>query len=550
MVRIARRLAVVLALAALVAPMAPVTASSAPARPLPDAQVVEAATKFTGSWSSYHTYAEMVSEIQAVAAAHPDLVRLQSIGKSYQGRTLWLARVSQDVTVDHGRPEVLFEGGTHALEHMGVEMTLHLLGWLADGYATDARVRNIVDTRTVWILFNLNPDGSEYDISGSSFRSWRKNRMPNARTTAVGTDLNRNWDYHWGCCGLVSANPASVYYRGSKPFSTPEAEALRAFIASRVVNGKQQIRTAVDFHESGRFVLWPYDYTTTDVPVDMTAMDRNVLAALGRKMASSNGYKPMQSSDMYTDSGTLTDWIYGRYRTFAYTIEMGTNVYRTNATMLAEVNRNRGAALTLAEAAGCPYAILGAAYATARCGAFDDDFEIARGWTVNPDGTDTATTIATGRFTRGHPARIVSLGMTLQPDTVPSGRYAMVTGLGTGSTSNSYDLDGTSTIRSVPVTLPADLGQKLSFRWFFGHLANSTADDHLRAIVEDEGGTQTVVWERAGSAARVAGAWASASVSLDAWAGQTVRIRFEAADAANASTVEAGVDDVRVTRPS
>jgi hypothetical protein len=47
----------------------------------------------------------------------------------------------------------------------------------------------------------------------------------------------------------------------------------------------------------------------------------------------------------------------------------------------------------------------------------------------------------------------------------------------------------------------------------------------------------------------VAGAWRSASVSLDAWAGQAIRIRFEAVDAAGASTIDAGLDDVRVTRP-
>ncbi|HEY5628633.1 MAG TPA: M14 family metallopeptidase, partial [Candidatus Limnocylindrales bacterium] len=411
------RLLAVLALAAVVSlPTPPVSASAAPAGASASAGLP--ASTFTGSWSAYRTYAAMVSDIKAVAAAHPDLVQLRSIGTSVQGRPLWLAKVSQDVDVDAGRPEVLFEGGTHALEHMGVEMTIRLLHWLTDGYGSDAQVTGIVNTRVVWILFNLNPDGSEYDISGSSFRGWRKNRQPNVGTTAIGTDLNRNWGYRWGCCGLVSSSPSSGYYRGRAPYSAPEVTALRAFVASRVVNGRQRIRTAIDFHESGRVVLWPYGYTKTDIPADMTVQDHAALALLARRLASLNGYVAKQSSDMYVDSGTLRDWLYGTYRVFAYTIELGTNVYRSNSVMLAETLRNRSAALALASAAGCPYAVLGTAVANARCGAFDDDFEIARGWVVNPDGTDTAP--ASGRWARGHPAATSTGGVTMQPGSVTS----------------------------------------------------------------------------------------------------------------------------------
>jgi hypothetical protein len=490
----------------------------------------------------------MVADIHAVAAAHPDIVSLRSIGRSYQGRALWLAKVSDHVAADEAEPEVLFVGGTHALEHMSVEMTIRLLHLLVDGYGTDAQVTSIVNNREVWILFNLNPDGGEYDIAGSAFRGWRKNRQPNSGTTAIGTDLNRNFGYRWGCCGLVSSNPASPYYRGKAPFSSPEDAALARFIASRVVDGRQQIRTSVSYHESGRLVMWPYGYTKTDVPADMTAQDHAALVALGKRAAALNHYTPEQGSDLYVDSGGLTDWLYGRYRVFAYTIELGTDVYRTNSVMLAETLRNRTAALALASAAGCPYSVLGSAVANARCGAFDDDFEIYRGWTVNPDGTDTAP--ASGRWTRGAPQRTTVGAVTLQPGTVPSGRYAYVTGLLRGTSANADDLDGRTTVRSAPIRLTAAAGQHLTFRWFFAHAANSSSADHLRAIVEAQNGARTVVWQRVGSASLVAGTWASASVVLDAWAGQTIRIRFEAVDGGAASTVEAGLDDVRVTRPS
>ena len=75
--------------------------------------------------------------------------------------------------------------------------------------------RPLVNTREIWIVPNLNPDGSEYDIATGSYRSWRKNRQPNAGSTAVGTDLNRNWGFNWGCCGGSSGTFSSETYRGA-----------------------------------------------------------------------------------------------------------------------------------------------------------------------------------------------------------------------------------------------------------------------------------------------------------------------------------------------
>jgi hypothetical protein len=246
-------------------------------------------------------------------------------------------------------------------------------------------------------------------------------------------------------------------------------------------------------------------------------------------------------------SGTTRDFEYGTYRIFAYTFELSIRDYPRTPMIAKETARNKEAILWLAERAWCPLAVLGAEVRTARCGAFDDDLEVTRGWTVNPGGTDTAPS---GRWERGNPAGTTVSGRTLQPTTVPSGSRALVTGAAAGSSANANDLDGLTTVRSVPITLPMGAGQTLSFRYLWAHAANSTSDDHVRAIVEEGDGSQTVVFERVGAPSLLAGAWRSASIPMDAWAGQTIRLRFEAADAAGASTVEAGIDDVRVTRPT
>ena len=99
-----------------------------------------AAADFPTYDSGYHTYAEMVAEIHAVQAAHPDIVEVHSIGKSYQGRDIWVAKVSDNVATDEDEPEVMFDSVHHAREHLSLEQDLALLHWLTDGYGADPRI--------------------------------------------------------------------------------------------------------------------------------------------------------------------------------------------------------------------------------------------------------------------------------------------------------------------------------------------------------------------------------------------------------------------------
>ncbi len=502
------------------------------------------AAEFPAGRTGYHSYTELTAEVAAVAAAHPDIVSRFSIGKSYQGRDLWAVKISDNVNVDENEPEVMFDGGTHSDEHMGVEMALRIFHWLVDGYGKDPRITSIVNTREVWIVFMVNPDGAEYDISGGHFHFWRKNRQPTPGTTSIGTDLNRNYNYHRGGGGRTSSNPAAITFRGPRAFSTPEDRAMRDFMASRVVDGRQQIRVAITFHEYGRLVMWPYGYTLANVPWDMTIQDHAALAAMGKHMAATNGYKPEQASDLYVSSGTTRDYQYGVYRIFSYTFEMSVKDYPDDSLIASETGRNKEAVLYLMGQASCPLGILGAAVRTARCGAFDDDLEVDRGFAVDPDHTDTATS---GRFVRADPAGTSSHGAK-QLGTTPSGTRAFVTGSSAGSSSTANDLDGRTSIRSPSIKLPALAGQRLSFAYVFAHSAASTSADSLRALVERADGSQVEVFRIAGRPVDVDGAWHTASISMDAFAGQSVRLRFVATDGGPGNLVEVELDDIRVTR--
>jgi hypothetical protein len=425
-------------------------------------------------------------------------------------------------------------------------MTLKIMHWLADGYGHDARITDIVNSREIWIVFSMNPDGAEYDILGGSYHFWRKNRQPTPHSTAIGTDLNRNYSYRWAAKANTSNNPLAITYRGPAPFSAPETRAMRDFLASRVVDGRQQIRAGITFHEYGRLVMWPYGYTVADIPPDMTADDHKALVAIGKKMASTNGYKPEQASDLYLTSGTSRDYAYGVYRIFTYTFEMSVRDYPDDSLIAGETGRNREAVLYLAEQAGCPLAVLGASVRATRCGAFDDDLEVKRGWQVNPLGTDTATG---GAFARANPEATTSNGPK-QLGTVTSGSAALVTGAAAGATAGANDLDGATSVRSAPIVLPVDLGQRLTFRYVFAHDAAAGRGDRFAARIEAEDGTRTTVFAKTGIGRDVDGAWQTADVSLDRWAGQTIRVWFVAVDGLTRNLLEVEIDDVRVTQPS
>jgi hypothetical protein len=320
---------------------------------------------FPSADSAYHDYGEMVTELQQVQSDHPALFSLFSLGLSYEGRTVWAGKISGDVAVDKDEPEVLLTHHQHAREHLTVEQALYTLHMLIDGYGVDPEITNLVNSREIWIVFDMNPDGGEYDIATGTYRSWRKNRQPNAGSSAIGTDLNRNWGYMWGCCGGSSGSASSDTYRGPAIFSAPETQVVRDFVNSRVIGGKQQIVTAIDFHSYAELVLWPYGYTFTDVPADMTQDDRDVFATMGQAMAATNGYTPQQISDLYIADGSINDWLYGAHRIFSFAFEMYPvtsgqgGFYPPDEVIPAQTARNRAAILYLLEQSGCPYAVIG-----------------------------------------------------------------------------------------------------------------------------------------------------------------------------------------------
>ncbi|MBN1137301.1 MAG: cadherin-like domain-containing protein [Anaerolineae bacterium] len=176
---------------------------------------------------------------------------------------------------------------------------------------------------------------------------------------------------------------------------------------------------------------------------------------------------------------------------------------------------------------------------------WQDDFEADLGWVVNPDDTDTATS---GVWERGDPEATYSNGPK-QLGTTVSGVNDLVTGRLAGANANTYDIDGgVTSIRSPEITLPVTDALTLSFRYYLAHGSNSSTADYLRIKVV--GSTTATVFEELGAADDDDAAWAIENVSLNAFAGQTVYLLIEAADAGADSLVEAAIDDVIIVAPT
>lgn len=505
---------------------------------------------FPAGYEGYHTYAEVGAALDAAVASYGAgkgaILSRRVIGQSYEGRDIWAVKISDRVARDEAEPEVLAECGMHAREHITVEMCLYMIELLTENYgqasALGQQITRLVNTREIWIIPTVNPDGAEYDHLDGVWRGWRKNRQPIPGSTKVGIDLNRNWDYLWGCCGGSSTNPGSGQYRGQYPFQAVENRVLRDFILGRRVGGVQQIKTIFNWHSTGEFVMWPYGFTKEDVPAQMTTDDHAAFVTIGEQMAALNGYKPRQGSDSYIYDGDFPAWAYGDQRIFIYTIEMYPSFscgacggfHPPDSVLGAQLARNRETVLYFLEQADCVYRAAG--LGGTHCGPINDDFETGRGWKLKLG--------AGSGWQRGTPAASSTAAGTKQLASVPSGMAALVTGLAAGVNPNANDVDGRTVARTQWFRLGSGRWQ-VDFSYVFAHDATSSPSDYLRLSIV-KGTSKTVVWYQEGAPSERNAVWQSQSVNLDAFAGKRIKLLFEAVDGGGDSLVEAALDNVRV----
>lgn len=258
-------------------------------------------------WKQYHRVEDIHGFMDFLAKTYPSLVSVKNIGKSFEGRNIKVLRISD------GKPTnkaVFIDGGIHAREWISPAVVTYFINVIVENFDIESDdVRNI----DWYFLPVVNPDGYEY--THVTDRLWRKNRKGFG---CIGTDLNRNFGYHWGGKGS-SRYPCSDIYRGSAAFSEPESKAVSDFIEQIA----KPFSAYITYHSYGQYILYPWGYDNALPPdhVELQTVGDNMAAAI-KKTGGSQYSVGSSSGLLYPASGGSDDWAKSKGIKYSYTIEL------------------------------------------------------------------------------------------------------------------------------------------------------------------------------------------------------------------------------------
>jgi len=120
----------------------------------------------TPRFDTFYKHDALTRLLLDYADAHPTLVSVQSIGKSYEGRDIWVASITNTATgADTDKPAFWADGNIHAGELTASTTCLYYLHQLVTGYGIDLQITQLLDTRAIYLCPRLNPDGAELALA-------------------------------------------------------------------------------------------------------------------------------------------------------------------------------------------------------------------------------------------------------------------------------------------------------------------------------------------------------------------------------------------------
>ncbi|KAL1501713.1 hypothetical protein ABEB36_006994 [Hypothenemus hampei] len=253
------------------------------------------------TFQSYMFYSEHMAYLRRLANDYPQIVTLDKIGESYEGRDLLLIHISSGPS-DISKPVIFIDAGIHCREWISPPVALYIIQQLVENPENSYLYQNV----DWYILPSLNPDGYEYTQTHN--RLWRKNRRLTAGAECYGTDLNRNFDYMWMFDG-ASQDSCTEIYAGPEAFSEPETQALRNWFLN---NTELNIKLYLTFHSYGEMMLYPWGYARV-LPENFEELHRvGELAAnaIGQATRINSNYLVNSSAILlYPAAGGSDDWV-------------------------------------------------------------------------------------------------------------------------------------------------------------------------------------------------------------------------------------------------
>ena len=297
----------------------------------------------TGGQGGYYTYAEILGLLDHYAQNYPAIVGVrQVIGTSVEGRPLYALKISDNPAQSEAEPKILLDALHHAREPMAVQTLLFLLHHLATGYGVDPSITQLIDSREIWMVPVVNPDGYVFNETNSPAGGgmWRKNRR--SFGACSGVDLNRNYPTFFAFDDFGSgADPCMETFRGAGPLSEPESAAFDQLAA------REGFEVVVSLHAHGELLLHPLGYQA-QAPANVALYREH-----GADLSARNGYLPGAISDLLiTVNGNAVDHHDLAYGSEAWAFEVGTSFWPPLSEMLPVAEQNLEPLLLLIRYAG------------------------------------------------------------------------------------------------------------------------------------------------------------------------------------------------------
>ncbi len=124
--------------------------------------------KLNLTWDRWLDHTEMSERMQLMQKTWPDKLKLESLGKSFGGRDLWMMTVNNPATgPEANKAGMYIEANVHGNEIQGTEVSLYTIWYLMENYDRIPTIKRLVDERVFYIVPTVNPDGRDFFLHGT-----------------------------------------------------------------------------------------------------------------------------------------------------------------------------------------------------------------------------------------------------------------------------------------------------------------------------------------------------------------------------------------------